>query len=230
MFNEESRIVSCVDRLYQYLGTQKHSYEIIFVDDGSDDRTIPVLKDALVGRNDFRILDNKMNGGKGHAVRQGIAAATGEFILFTDTDLSTPISELDKLLPFCDDFRVVIGSRYLEKGSIQVHQPLVRRAISRVGHRLISMTLGLPFADTQCGFKLFESRTAKDIFSRSRIDRWGFDIELLAIARRLGYPVKEVGVLWADDPNSKLRAGKAALNTLKELMAIAANIRNGIYD
>lgn len=229
MYNEENRIAKCVSLLSNYFAKQKYNFEVIFVDDGSQDNTVKILHELIKDKKDFKIIANKINHGKGYVVKQGILNSQGSWILFTDADLSTPISELEKLLNYRGKFEVIIGSRYLKKDSIKVPQPFLRRAISRIGHTLISIILGLPFADTQCGFKLFSQKAAKDIFSRMTIERWGFDMEVLAIAKFLGYNIKEVAVAWYNDPNSHLRAGKAAMDTLKELMAIKSNLLKGRY-
>lgn len=222
VFNEEKRIGKCIQELKKYFSTQKYSYEIIFVDDGSTDETVEKIKV-------FKLISYKINRGKGYAVRKGVAAAQGKYILFMDADLSTPPQELEKLLPFTNDFSVIIGSRYLNNTSIKIKQPFFRRVLSRSANLLIKIMLGLDFYDTQCGFKLFENSAAKAIFSRATINRWGFDIEILAIAKRLGYNVREVAVDWFDDPRSRLRAGRAAWQTLQELFTIKKNILKGKY-
>ncbi len=229
MYNEENRIAHCVAQLSNYFKKQKYSYEVIFVDDGSTDNTVNVLSGLIKDKNNFKIIADKINHGKGYVVKRGVLASNGEWVLFTDADLSTPIEDLEKLFAYQNKFDVIIGSRYLKKDSIKVPQPFLRRAISRIGHTLISLTLNLPFADTQCGFKLFSQKSAKDIFSKMTINRWGFDMEILAIAKFLGYNIKEVAVTWYNDPNSKLRAGKAALDTFKELITIKSNLNKGVY-
>lgn len=228
-YNEETRIDECFKKLNKYFLNQKYSYEIIFVDDGSTDGTMPKLKAQSSKSKNWRMIENKANHGKGFVVRQGVLAAQGKYVLVTDTDLSTPIENLEKLLPFADKFPIIIGSRYLNKGSIKLKQPFLRRVMSRVGNLLIRIMLGLNFADTQCGFKLFASDVAKDIFSRAKIDRWGFDMEILAIAKKQGVKIKEVSVSWYNDPHSQLRAGRAAWDTLKELFRIKGNLITGRY-
>lgn len=229
LYNEEKRVIESIGKLDSYFSNQKYSYEIIFVNDGSSDETISKLKTRISKLRNIRIIDNKKNHGKGYVVRQGIMSAVGKYILFTDVDLSTPIKEIEKLLPYIEKYPVVIGSRYLKKDSIKIAQPLSRRIISRVGNLFIKLFLGLSYVDTQCGFKLFESKAAKDIFKKSTIDRWGFDMEILAIAKALGYKVKEVAVDWYDDPRSQVRASRAAWNTIKEVAKIRSNMKKGVY-
>lgn len=229
-YNEEKRISQCFKQVKEYFSSQKYSYEIIFVNDGSTDKTISQLKSQILKLSNFRIIDNIENHGKGYVVRQGMMAAKGKYILFADVDLSTPIEEIEKLFPYIKKYSVVIGSRYLKKSNIKIAQPLTRKIISRLGNIFIKLLLGLPYHDTQCGFKLFESSAARDIFSRSTINRWGFDMEILTIAKPLGYNVKEVAVNWYNDPRSQVRAGRAAWNTIKEVIKIKDNVKEGIYN
>jgi len=229
-YNEEERIENCLKKIKGYFSKQNYSYEVIFVDDASIDKTVKIIKDAIGHWPVAKIIENQENHGKGYVVRQGMLAASGKYILFTDADLSTPIEDVEKLLLEIDKFPIIIGSRYLAKKSIKIAQPLTRRIISRFGNFLIRAVLGLNFADTQCGFKLFSSKVAKDVFSRATINRWGFDMEILAIAQQLGYKIKEKSVNWYNDPHSKLRAGKAALETFKELFKIKINLISGTYD
>lgn len=227
LFNEERRIDNCIAKLNSYFSRQKYSWELIFVDDGSTDQTNAKIK--MQKSKNLRLISYQPNQGKGYAVRQGILAANGQFILFTDADLSTPIENVDKLLREIQQYPIVIGSRYLESQSIKVSQPLGRRLISRLGYLLTRFVLGLPFKDTQCGFKLFASVPAKKIFNRAKISRWGFDIEILAIAQKLGFQIKEVPVSWYNDANSQLRAAQAIGSTLKELIQIKFNLITGKY-
>lgn len=229
-YNEEKRIDACLKKLKQYFLRQKYFWEIIFVDDGSSDGTTSKIKNQISKIKNCRLIENKENHGKGYVVKQGMLEARGKYILFTDADLSTPIENVETLLPETDKFEVIIGSRYLSKKSIKLAQPFIRRIISRFGNLLVRVVLGLNFADTQCGFKLFSAKAAKDIFSRATINHWGFDMEILAIAKQLNYKIKEKSVNWYNDPHSKLRAGKAAFETFKELFKIKINLISGVYD
>jgi len=224
VYNEESRIENCFKEIEEYFVTKDYSYEIIFVDDGSQDRTADIITERIMNKSNFRLIKNNINYGKGHGVKTGVMVASGEYIMFIDADMSTPINQLEKLLPFALKYNIVIGSRYLHSKCIKVRQPLIRRVVSRLGNIAMRIVLDLPFADTQCGFKLFQNIPAKEIFSRQTIERWGFDMEILAIAQKKKYSVKEVAVDWLDDSNSTLRAGHAAMNTLKELIKIKLNL------
>lgn len=228
MYNEEKRILKCFEKIEEYFKNKKYLYEVIFVDDGCKDKTIETINNCIDNKK-YLLLKNNINRGKGYSVKKGVLSARGEYILFMDTDMSTPIDQLEKLLPSIKQNEVVIGSRYLRSNSIKIKQPFFRRILGRLGFLAMRIILGLPFVDTQCGFKMFQNSAAKEIFKRETIDRWGFDMEILAIARTLKYKVKEVSVDWLDDRNSTLRAGQAAFETLRELIRIKINIITNKY-
>lgn len=224
VYNEEKRIQKTFQELEEYFKDKKYLFEVIFVNDGSPDKTGEIISRYCQNHPHYQLIDFSKNSGKGFAVRQGMLKVQGQFILFTDADFSTPINQLDKLIPHIKDYQVVIGSRYLESNSIKVKQPILRRLISRAGNLVMKLIIGLPFEDTQCGFKLFQNVVAKEIFSRTTINRWGFDMEILTIAKVQNFKVKEIAVDWFDDKLSKLRAGRAAYQTLKELICIKINL------
>lgn len=204
-YNEEQRLPQTLKTVLAYLETTPWDFaEVVIVDDGSRDRTVESAHSAN-GR--VRVLRNPGNRGKGYTVRYGMLEAKGEWALFTDADLSAPIEELDKLWKAAETAgaRGAIGSRALNRALIGVHQPFFREAMGRVFNLVARAATGLPFRDTQCGFKLFEARAARDIFSRQRLERFGFDVEVLFIARRLGYKVIEVPVRWNDVAGTKVR-------------------------
>ncbi len=189
--------------------------EIVVVDDGSRDATVELARNSGA-----RVLLNPGNRGKGYTVRHGMLEARGEWALFTDADLSSPIEELDKLTAAVDrgQARAAIGSRALDRSLIGVRQPLFREYVGRFFNLVIRAITGLPFHDTQCGFKLFETAAAREIFKRQRLDGFGFDVEVLFIARRLGYRVVEVPVRWNDAAGTKVsmwRGMTAFLDPLK---------------
>ena len=185
------------------------------VDDGSGDRTAEV---AAAFPN-VRVLRNPGNRGKGYSVRHGMLEARGEWTVFTDADLSTPFEELEKLWAAArEGAAVAIGSRALDRTLIGVHQPYLREATGRIFNVFMRLVTGLPFSDTQCGFKLFRSCAAKKIFARQSLDGFGFDVEVLFIARRMGYSVAEVPVRWNDVAGTKVslvRGMKAFLDPLR---------------
>lgn len=177
--------------------------EILVVDDGSSDGTAQAAERFPVG-----VLRNPGNRGKGYSVRQGMLQGAGDWLLFTDADLSAPIEELVKLWKAAQagGAAVAIGSRALDRSLIGVHQPAVREQLGRFFNLVMRLVTGLPFWDTQCGFKLFERRAARDIFSRQRLDGFGFDVEVLFLARVLGYRAVEVPVRWDHAPGTKVSA------------------------
>jgi dolichyl-phosphate beta-glucosyltransferase len=175
--------------------------EIVVVDDGSRDGTAKVAEAAGAC-----VIRNARNRGKGYSVRRGMLAAKGEWALFSDADLSTPIAELERLWTAVEREGAAcgIGSRGLDKSLIGVRQPLFRERMGRVFNFLVRLETGLPFRDTQCGFKLFRTSAARDIFGRQRLDGFGFDVEVLFIGRSLGYRIVEVAVRWNDVAGSKV--------------------------
>ncbi|MCL5795734.1 MAG: glycosyltransferase family 2 protein [Patescibacteria group bacterium] len=230
IYNEESRIKPTLEKVLDYFRHAKYDWQIILVNDGSSDQSEQIIKKDIEGFANISLISYAKNQGKGYAVRQGVAAAKGQYILFMDADMSTPIEEISKLLAVIDKYPIIIGSRYLDKGNIIVKQPWIRRLISRLGNKIIKTLLKLPYQDTQCGFKIFANTAAKKIFSRAQINHWGFDIEILAIAKILGYRVKEVAVTWHNDARSKVRAGRDAWHTFQEVIKIRSNIKSGVYN
>jgi glycosyltransferase involved in cell wall biosynthesis len=177
-----------------------------------------------------RLLRNDVNRGKGYTVRRGVAEARGDIILFTDADNSTDIAEFEKFRArFDNGADVVIASRALADSQIEIHQGRLREAAGRAFNRLLRLITGLPFRDTQCGFKAFRREAARAIFPRQRIAGWGFDAEVIAIALRLGYRVEEVPVRWVNSPDSRLKMGRDAPKILGDLIRLRWNDWRGKY-
>ena len=231
-FNEERRLHKTLEKVRSYLEHSHITYEIIVVNDGSEDETLNLVKKTISMSAsrwaNLRLISYPENKGKGYAVKKGMLAARGKWRLLMDADNSTSIAELKKLLLYVSDYNIIIGSRYLDKYSIKKKQSIIRRFISRGGSFLIRVMLGLKITDTQCGFKLFSAKATKDIFPLQTISRWGFDMEILTIAKRKGYKIKEVAVDWYNSEGSQMKNGVAA-KTLCELWQIKKNIWNGEY-
>lgn len=201
-YNEEKRLPATLSRIQEYLAASGWEFvEIVVVDDGSRDNTAKAAEAAGV-----RVVRNPGNHGKGYSVRHGMLEAKGEWALFSDADLSSPIEELERLWGAAkrEHAPVVIGSRAVDRSMVGVHQPFFREAMGRFFNLMMRAVTGLPFHDTQCGFKLFETAAAREIFSRQTIDGFGFDVEVLYIATHLGYRTLEVPVRWNDVAGTKV--------------------------
>lgn len=204
-YNEEKRLPLSLERIAEYLGVAGiESVEVLVVNDGSRDRTFEVAQQAseLFERIGvaYRVLENPGNRGKGYSVRHGMREARHDWVLFTDADLSAPIEEAAKLLEAVNagEHTVAIGSRALDRSLIGVHQPLFREVSGRVFNLVVRIFTGLTLADTQCGFKLFSKQAARDVASRQQLERFGFDVEQLFVAKKMGHKIAEVPVRWND--------------------------------
>ena len=220
-YNEEKRLPATLERVICSLKRGKWSFaEILVVDDGSADGTVQVAERLRTEYPALRVLRNPGNRGKGYAVRHGMLECRGEWALFTDADLSAPIEELEKLWQAAEDsgVQMAVGSRALDRNLIGVHQSWFRENVGRLFNLVMRLITGLPFRDTQCGFKLFEANAAREIFRRQLLDGFGFDVEVLFIARRLGYRAVEVPVKWNDVQGTKV-------STLRGLAAFLDPLR-----
>ncbi len=221
-YNEAQRLPTTLSELEAYFAPQARAVEVIVVDDGSQDATatLPLPADRP-GRLLWRRLQNAGNRGKGYSVRRGMLEARGELCLFTDADLAAPIAELAKLEQALRSTgaAVAIGSRR-RRDLIRQHQSVFRENAGRIFNRMVRWSLGLRFVDTQCGFKLFTAASAAAIFAQQRIEGWGFDPELLFLARRLGYRVEEVPVVWSHVEGAKIRMASDSLAMFQDIMRI----------
>ena len=226
-YNEEKSIGNTLLAIDHYLSKQDYSYEIIVVNDGSKDKTAQIVEKFSGLVKNLRLIDNKENHGKGWVVRRGMLEAKGEIRLFTDADNATTIDHFEKMMPlFKEGKQVVIGSRDKKdaKGAKQaVPQSFLKRQLGNFGNILIQLVAVPGIWDTQCGFKAFVAKAAEDIFSRCKINRWGFDIEAMALTRKLNYRLGIIPVYWINNPNSSV-SWKGYLNTFRELFKIKWNL------
>jgi glycosyltransferase involved in cell wall biosynthesis len=230
-YNEQSRLPDTIRRIEDYLTQADWEFhEIIVVDDGSTDATADCAEEFARMNSNVRVLRNPGNRGKGFAVRHGMLEARGEWRLFSDADLSAPIEEIEKL--WCavdrDKALIAIGSRALDRSLIGVHQPGFRETAGKFFNAVMRIAIGLKISDTQCGFKLFRGDVAKELFSRQRLERFGFDVEVLFIADLRGYRIAEVPVRWNHVEGSKVSVFNG-LQAFLELAEIWANTIWGRY-
>jgi len=221
-YNEENRIKETLSEVYSYLTRQNYSWEIIVVSDGSKDRTVEVVSEFISNKPEINLIANTKNHGKGYVVRQGMLQAQGDFRLFTDADNSTTIDQIEKFWPYLIErgYDIVIGSIEVSGAIINEHAQWYRRILGKYSKYLIRIVAGLwSIHDTQRGFKCFIGKSAVDIFSKTRIDRFGFDIEVLALAKKIGYKIKEAPIVW-DNPAGSTVNLKSYFQVLKDLFKI----------
>jgi dolichyl-phosphate beta-glucosyltransferase len=217
-YNEGQRVRSTLEKLCHFKESESYSIELIVVDDGSTDQTVERVSEFPV----IRLIRNDRNHGKGFTVRHGVLEARGEFVLFTDADLSTPIEEVDKLLSALQSSAAdaAVGSRALKRELIGIHQPWFRDRAGRFFNVLVKIFTGLRLHDTQCGFKLFKRSSTRRAFEMLHVEGFGFDPELLFLIERQGGSVVEVPVRWNDNPATKVRFLRDSARMFLDLMAI----------
>lgn len=229
-YKEAERIHKSLDAITQYEKAHDFGIEVIVVLDGTPDDTLGAAEKYRDKVKNLKIIDRKENKGKGFTVKEGVLAARGKYILFTDADNATPIDEVDKLFKHVNDHDIVIGSRYVKGGKLAVPQGIIRKAGGRFLN-LIIQSLAIPgIIDTQCGFKLFENEAGKRIFDKMTFDRFSFDIEILAIGKKMGYKIKEVGITWFNDSHSTVSPVKDGLKMIRDAWRVNRNMSRGIYN
>ena len=220
-YNESARIRPTLDEILRHVQEQNWDAEILVVNDGSSDDTAQIVREYGKSNPEVLLIENPGNRGKGYSVRNGMLHARGDICLFTDADLSAPMEEAERLFEALHQGAdIAIGSRWLEQDRQTHKQPLYRQFFGRCFNAITRLVMGLPFADTQCGFKAFRRPVAQTIFQLQRIERWGFDPELLFIALKRGYKIQEVPVTWGHDERSRLSYLKDGIKMLEEIAYI----------
>ncbi len=236
MYNEEQRIGTTLPKLLAYLAKQVYSREVILVDDGGKDDGIALAREMLQGKEDFRIVEYGANRGKGYALKKGIAVSLGQLVLFTDADLATPIEELDKLLPWLatnpeqpGGYQVVQGSRKMPGAVLEKRQPWLRENMGKVFTKLCNLIAQTNVTDATCGFKCYQGTVARELYALQQLSDWTFDAEVIFIARKRGYQIKEVPVRWHDERGTKVRLLRDSVRSMQGLLKIRLNYWQGLY-
>jgi len=229
-YNEEKRLGATLERLAEFFAGTEYEAEVIVVDDGSSDGTFDLARSFEPKFSNLRVIRNEQNLGKGGAVKRGMLSANGEFRLFYDADGSTPIEEVENAWRYLEDgYDVVIGSRALDPSKLEVPQPPHRRLAGALFRWIVWIFVVPGFKDTQCGFKIFSARATEEVFKRQRLSGFGFDVELLFLAKKLGFRVKEMPVVWRDSVFSTVKLPRDGIRMLLELLQIRWNHLLGRY-
>lgn len=226
IFNEEKRIKN-ISIIIDYLTKKKFEWEVVIINDGSNDTTLKKLN--ALKTNKISILSYTLNKGKGYAIKQGMLHSRGHYKLFIDIDLSTTMDEFDKFLPNLNKYDVIIGSRRVKGSKFLTRQTYLREFMGRVFTKLSQIVTGVSVSDFTCGFKCFSKKSAQIIFSKQLIKRWGFDAEVLFLAKLYGFSIKEVPVSWKNDSGSKVRFPQDIITSLFDLFRIRMNLNNNKY-
>ncbi|MEI9979364.1 MAG: dolichyl-phosphate beta-glucosyltransferase [Edaphobacter sp.] len=230
-YNESARIENALGRVLSCIAERGWDAEVLVVDDGSKDDTAAIVQRWMATHPRLHLIQNPGNKGKGYSVRNGLLQAAGDVVMFTDADLSAPMEEAERLLAALEyGADVAIGSRWMDRTRQTIHQPLYRQFFGRCFNWVTRTIMGLPYKDTQCGFKAFKRSAAQVIFRLQTIERWGFDPEILFIARKLKYVVREVPVTWGHDERSRMSYLKDGMKMLEDMARIRSNSIRGRYD
>jgi glycosyltransferase involved in cell wall biosynthesis len=230
-YNESARLGESLEKVLAYVHEQGWNAEVIVVNDGSRDNTAQIVRSLAAKDPALRLVENPGNRGKGYSVRNGMLNARGKILLFSDADLSSPIEESPKLLQALEEGAdIAIGSRWLRAETQTQRQPLHRQLFGRIFNLMLRVTLGLKFKDTQCGFKAFKKPAADAIFPLQKIERWGFDPEILFLARKFGLQVKEIPVAWGHSGGTRINPIADGFRMFLEMIRIRRNDWEGKYN
>jgi dolichyl-phosphate beta-glucosyltransferase len=232
-YNEGSRLGRTLVKIFAYLNDEGYEAEVIVVDDGSPDNTAQVAEESFVhaGNVGTTLLRNDVNRGKGYSVRRGLLASSKEIAIFSDADLSTPIEETPKLLTaLSQGVDIAFGSRALDRSLIGIHQSWRREQGGKVFNTIVRLSTGLPFWDTQCGFKAFRMNVCRPVLEGATIDRFGFDVELLYVTYLAGLKLREVAVRWDHQEGSKIDFASDSLRMFSEVRRIRRQAKQGVYE
>ena len=230
-YNESARLGASLEKVLAYVHARGWDAEVIVVNDGSRDNTAEIVMHSMAKDSIVKLLENPGNRGKGYSVRNGVLNAQGRIILFTDADLSSPIEEAPKLLAALEaGADIAIGSRWLRAETQTQRQPLHRQLFGRIFNLMLRVSLGLQFADTQCGFKAFKRAAAQAIFPLQKIERWGFDPEILFLARKLGFKVQEIRVLWGHSGGARINPVTDGARMFQEMLRVRWYSITGKYE
>ncbi len=223
-FNEQERLPLALSKIHSYCNSRGYTYEVFLVDDGSTDSTIKVATDTPLSKTGkLRILKNQRNRGKGYSVKRGIMASKGDYVLFSDADLSTPIGEVEKLFSALNEgFDIAIGSRSIKGAQIKEHQPFYREYMGKIFNILVGVFALKGIIDTQCGFKLFKGIPAREIAAQMRIDGFAFDVEMLYLARLKGQSIKEMPIVWINSPQSRVKLFDSSVRMFLDIIRVRA--------
>jgi dolichyl-phosphate beta-glucosyltransferase len=219
IYNEEKRVGKAIKALSSYLGTFKEDYEVLFIDDGSTDSTVKKIASEKP-RFQYRVINYQPNKGKGYAIRQGMMHSRGDYKLFFDVDMSTPLTEFDKFLRQLHSRTVLIGNRKTRGAEVLKHQPYLREKMGQAFTLLARLLTVWEVTDFTCGFKCYPKEVSKKVFKKARVDRWSYDAEILFLTKKLGFKIKQVPVTWKDDDRTRVVLMKDSLQSLVDLLKI----------
>lgn len=231
VYNEANKVQLSFSKLVEFFKFKDYKVEYIFINDGSSDETLSTLERIEKSSDEtMRIFSNEINMGKGAALKKGIMNARGQYVLFSDVDLSTPLETLNRFEKYLNDYDIIIGCRWCKEAKIELNQPLIRRFMSFFFYAIVHMFFLKGIRDTNCGFKCYKTVVAKDVFSKIYSRGWGFDVEILYIAQKKNYKIMEVPVTWRHHKDSRVNLFRVPYRTICELARIKINDFKGRYE